>query len=130
MINYIDFTKLKKYEKTLSQVQEYEIITEELNKYFKKHTMYNIYSLALHFDMSVFRFRKHYLKSDNVHVKELMEIAVTYITTHAFENANDLYLKTFKYILTQTEVGQPILELDDKVQEANANKVIILPAKD
>ena len=126
-INYIDFTKLPKYSKKLPPAQPYNDIIKTLQNYFDNHSQYSVYSLAAAFDMSVRRWKKLYLNSDDKHVKEIIDLALTAITAHAFDNADLKYGKTLKYIIAMTELGQPFLEKEVQTQESK--QIIILPAK-
>lgn len=127
MINYIDFTQFK-YEKKLPQALEPVELAKELNKYFKKHKKYNIYSLALHLNMSDQRFTSQYLKNSDRNIQYLAHQAVSAIAAHALDNEED-YKRSLRYILARQNTGKDFIELSDEVQEANQNKVIILPSK-
>jgi len=129
---YIDFDNMpngkNKYEKKMSAAETPEVLAKSLNNYFKKNTKFNIYSLALSLDMSVFRFKKHYLNSKDPDIKRLAMMAMDAIAAHALEFEDD-YSRSLKYIITQTEIGQPFLELDDSVQDSNKAQIVILPEK-
>ena len=130
MIRWIDFTALPKYEKTMPQTLNSKDLRIALNDYFKKYKSYNIYSLATHLQMSNFRFKKFYLNSKDDEIKELIQMAMGAITHHAFENADTGYQRTLKYIIAQTELGQPFLEKETAEIEGNKASIVILPAKE
>lgn len=130
LINWIDFESIRKtYTKTLPQALEPDDFIQEFKFYLSTNKKYNIYGLATHLGMSKQRFTSQYLNSKDEIVKYLAQWSVDTITNHAMSNEED-YSKTLRYIIAQSETGKAFIELDDKLIEANANKVIILPPKD
>lgn len=129
LINWIDFDDIRKtYTKTLPQPVSPDEFVDEFKFYLSSNKKYNIYGLASHFKMSKDRFTKYYLKSEDPILKEMSQWAIGIITSHAMANEED-YSRTLRYIISQAETGKSFIELDDAVQQANANKVIILPPK-
>jgi len=126
-MNWIDFSKLK-YKKILSQPKTYDESKKILTKYFKENKKYNIYSLCLYFDMSVERFKKYYLNSDDTAIKELMNTAMAFIAADAMTNEEE-YKRSLRYIIAQVELGQPFETLEVAQVDNNA-QIIILPQKE
>ena len=122
------FQLYAKYEKKLIQPYSYKKIVRELDKYFQENTQYNIYSLSNHFGMSKKRFVNNYVKHKDDNISEIIKLALSTITSHAFDNAENGYQRTLKYIISQEELSQPFLERDEKILES-ASKVLVLPAK-
>ena len=127
-INYIDFSKLPKYEKKKSQVLPAEEVRKELTKYFKNNKKPNYFYMALHFNMSTDRFERNYLNSKDEEIRELAQMGLNALTAFAMAHEED-YKRTLRYIMARQNTGKDFIELDDKVLDANANKVIILPPK-
>ena len=123
------FQLYAKYEKKLIQPYSYKKTVRELDKYFQENTSYNIYSLSGHFLMSKKRFVNNYVNHKDVNISEVIRAALSIITSHAFENAENGYQRTLKYIISQEELSQPFLERDEKVQTSAAT-VLVLPSKE
>lgn len=123
------FQLYAKYEKKLIQPYSYKKTVRELDKYFQENTKYNIYSLSNHFGMSKKRFVNNYVNHKDVNISEIIKLALSTITSHAFDNAENGYQRTLKYIISQEELSQPFLELDETVQTNNNTQVIVLPSK-
>ena len=123
------FQLYAKYEKKLVQPYSYKKIVKELDKYFEENTVYNIYSLSNHFQMSKKRFVNHYVNNKNPSISEIINAALSAITANAFANAENGYQRTLKYIISQEELSQPFLERDESVQQSAA-KVLVLPPKE
>lgn len=134
-MRYIDFAATfaphcdTQYEKTLIQPVKPEEYVIGLNKYFTKHNKYNIYSLALHFGMSKYRFEKHYLKSEDPQIKHLSQMALDYIMSHAFDNEED-YKRTLRFMISYAETGKMMVELSEEAQDISANKIVMIPMKE
>ena len=130
--NYIDFEKTfvdRNYQKTLPQVYTPEQYALELNNYFNSHSKYNIYTLALHFQMDKKRYMKHYVNSDDIDIKSLTHLAMDYITGHAFDNEEE-YRRTLKYHITFSETGRHLIELSEEAQDMASQKIVIIPQKE
>jgi len=117
-----------KYEKKLVQPYSYKKTVKVLENYFKTHKKYNIYSLASAFQMSKKRFTNNYINHKDENMRELIASAISFMAAHAMENEEE-YKRTLRYILAQTEIGNPFIELDENVQQAQA-KVLVLPPKE
>ena len=123
------FQLYAKYEKKLIQPYSYKKIVKELDKYFQENTMYNIYSLSNHFLMSKKRFVNNYVNHKDESISEIIKAALSIITANAFDNAENGYQRTLKYIISQEELSQPFLEKEvDKVETKST--VMVLPPKD
>lgn len=130
LVKWIDFDVMfDKYNKTLPQALPPKELLEEIKFYLSSNKMVNVFGLATHLHMSKQRFTSNYLKSKDPLVKEISLWAVDTITNIAMMNPED-YAKILRYIVAQSETSKSFIELSDEVQEANSNKIIILPAKD
>jgi len=127
--NWIDFNKLPKYKKKLPPIQDYDEACETLNNYFKDNSKYSLYSLALAFNMSRDRFVSNYLKSKDNQIKELIDMSMTAIASHALDNADTKYIKSLRYIMARVNTDKDFIELSDEVLDATKDSIIILPAK-
>ena len=123
------FQLFAKYEKKLIQPYSYKKIVKELDKYFQENTKYNIYSLSNHFLMSKKRFINHYVNNKDEKISEIIKVALSTITANAFDNAENGYQRTLKYIISQEELSQPFIERDEAAIQTAA-KVLVLPPKD
>ena len=127
-ITWTDYTKKKKYQKVLPQVLPIDEVVEEIGIYLKDNTKFNVYGLAAHFGMGKDRFTKLYINSKDDVISAMISQVISMITNHALINEEE-YKRSLRYIVAQAETGKAFIELDDKVLEANANKVIFIPPK-
>ena len=128
--NWIDFSLLKKdrYRKKLLQPLNAQPLAQRLSEYFSTHDRYNIYGMSLFLGMTVQRFTSQYLKNDDKTIRNMAEMAVNAITSHAMDNPEE-YKRTLRYILARENTGKDFIELSDEVQDANKAQIIILPEK-
>ena len=104
-----------------------EEFIDRLETYFDRDKL-NIYSLALHFGMSVQRFENHYLNSKDPELRRLSKMATNAIAAHAMEHEEE-YKRSLRYILARENTGKEFIELSEEVKENNA-KILILPEKE